>query len=55
MEEASPESFEAPEIKAAYRIIDLGNKLGVVGSTINKIEPIPLHGGVGVSLLFSKG
>ncbi|MDH5668532.1 MAG: hypothetical protein OEY86_11020 [Nitrospira sp.] len=52
---SGPESFVAHEIKAEYKIIDLGRKCGVVGSEIKAIEPIPIQRGVGVSLSFSDG
>lgn len=54
-EEVGPEAYAAPEINAEYKIIDLGTRLGIVGSVIITLEPSPVPGGVGVSVLFSNG
>ncbi|MDH5667028.1 MAG: hypothetical protein OEY86_03335 [Nitrospira sp.] len=52
---AGPETLVVHEIKAEYKIIDLGRKCSVVGSEIKAIEPIPIQRGVGVSMSFSDG
>ena len=48
-------SFEAPEIAANYRHVDLGTKHGFVGRRITAIEQLPIAGGAQVAISFQGG
>ena len=50
-----PEQFEAPEIEAIYKYVDLGKKLGVEGRKLTSGIIAAAHGGNSVSLTFENG
>lgn len=50
-----PESFRAPEIEGAYRVVDYGTEAGIVGARIESMSIVREESGSAVQLHFEQG
>ena len=53
--EKRPQPFDAPEIDASYRMVDIGNELGVIGARIDSASIVRENQGSAVKLSFEGG
>lgn len=53
--ENRPQPFDAPEIDASYRMVDMGDELGVIGTRIDSVSIVRENRGSAVKLCFDGG